>query len=161
MSNRPTNPGHRCQVEEKTWQAMGEDEPSQHKIEDFNAFNIVSVMEAGKFVNTFATNMTAALKCVKSMITNETHSYKDVEEGFTPLLIASQQNHLPVLQELIRAGAQVNAANNEGHTSVFMACQNNHLSVVQALIAAHADVNIAEKGQGQCVQVINTGGWKN
>ncbi len=56
-------------------------------------------------------------------------------DGWTPLLIASHNNHLEVVRELLARGAVVDAAMNDGATPLFVASQNNHLEVVRELLA--------------------------
>ena len=60
------------------------------------------------------------------------------------LLVAAQQGASP-LQNLIAAGADVNAADKDGNTAAILASRNGHTDALQALIAAGADVNAANK----------------
>ena len=61
----------------------------------------------------------------------------------TPLLIASLQGHLGVVNVLIGAGANVNHVENEGWSSLILASDKGHVQVVRALLAAGANVNHA------------------
>ena len=62
----------------------------------------------------------------------------------TPLMIACQYAHLPVVSRLIEAGASVDRADDAGTTPLFIACLNGHLPVVSRLIEAGASVDQAE-----------------
>ncbi|KAF5825561.1 ankyrin repeat-containing domain protein, partial [Dunaliella salina] len=63
-------------------------------------------------------------------------------DGWTPLLCASQQGHVPIVKELISKGASVNKAEECGHTPLWEASCLGHLAVVKVLIAAGASLDI-------------------
>jgi ankyrin repeat protein len=67
------------------------------------------------------------------------HAVDDV--GQTPLYAAAQEGHFHIVQQLLEAGAYVNAAHAEGSTALYAAAAHGHLEVVQLLLAAGADVN--------------------
>ncbi|CAL4213510.1 unnamed protein product [Meganyctiphanes norvegica] len=60
---------NQASVTSASQQVAEEEEPDQQTNEDFNAFNVVSVMEAGKFVNTFATRVGSPLITNEPMMT--------------------------------------------------------------------------------------------
>jgi ankyrin repeat protein len=66
-----------------------------------------------------------------------------VLDGTTPLIMASQQGHLPVVQALLQAGADVYIATDDGDTPLIGASQDGRLPIVQALLQAGADVDKA------------------
>lgn len=47
-----------------------------------------------------------------------------------------------MVQELIKAGAEVNAADKSGHTALTVAAERGDLPIVQELLQAGADVNV-------------------
>ena len=62
--------------------------------------------------------------------------------GDSALMIAAGRGHTEIVQALIAAGADVNAANGSGGDSALIgAAGGGHTGVVQVLIAAGADVN--------------------
>jgi len=61
------------------------------------------------------------------------------DDGTTPLIIASYQGRIEMVEALITAGADKDKSDNDGYTPIFWASYNGHLEVVQALIAAGAD----------------------
>ena len=81
------------------------------------------------------------------------------EDGNTPLIIASGQGYLEIVEFLIASGADLNQTSTDngghppGHTALIMSSRNGHLKVVKALIAAGADVN-AENYSGATALII-------
>jgi ankyrin repeat protein len=70
-------------------------------------------------------------------------------DGYTALILACQNGHLPVVRLLLSRGANIHqAANDDGFTALIIACQNGHLPVVQLLLTRGADIHQAAK-QGQ------------
>lgn len=66
------------------------------------------------------------------------------EDGVTPLMLAARRGRRDVVEALIAAGADVNAADDLGLTPLFHACHDpdedrGHPQVVESLIAAGAD----------------------
>jgi hypothetical protein len=76
------------------------------------------------------------------------------EEGYTPLMLACEQNpeneeqedeerhYLEVVQTLIAAGANVNAVSKDGKTALIWAVNNEKLEIVEALLEAGANVAV-------------------
>ncbi len=61
--------------------------------------------------------------------------------GFTLLAIATEQNRIPVMQALIKAGADVNGRNDGKQTPLYWAAEQNNIAAMKLLIDAGADVN--------------------
>ena len=66
------------------------------------------------------------------------------EGGVTPLMLAAGLGHRPIVDALLAAGADVNAADERGFTALFYGCYNGdedcgYPDVVEALLAAGAD----------------------
>ncbi|VDI41698.1 uncharacterized protein MGAL_10B027113 [Mytilus galloprovincialis] len=63
------------------------------------------------------------------------------EDGWFPLLWASQEGHVDVVTDLIQHSADVNKSDNNGASSLYIASQEGHVGVVKELIQHSADVN--------------------
>lgn len=86
----------------------------------------------------------------------------DVDErgpdGSTPLQWAVYDQDIPRIRELIRAGADVNAANNYGATPLQLAAEVAHVDIMKMLLDAGADVDSANpEGQTALMLVARTG----
>ena len=93
---------------------------------------VKELIEAGADVNVRAT--------VKHKTSGS--SFSDI----TPLHMAANKGHTPVVAELIRAGADVNIPSSDGTTPLMWAASNGHEACALALIQAGANVN--PKGGG-------------
>lgn len=62
-------------------------------------------------------------------------------DGTTPLMEAVRGGDHPAIDRLIRAGADVKAANRYGVTALSLACMNGDAPVVEKLLKAGADAN--------------------
>jgi hypothetical protein len=62
--------------------------------------------------------------------------------GWTPLMFASAEGHLGVVQWLVDKGAAVNERENRGYTAVYLACALDHAPVARFLVEKGADLNI-------------------
>ena len=59
------------------------------------------------------------------------------------MVYAAKHGDAPLLDRLLRGGADPNAVISLGDTALCLATENGHLDVVRALVAAGADVNLA------------------
>jgi hypothetical protein len=67
------------------------------------------------------------------------------QNGWTPIMQASDRGHLEMVKALINAGADLNKAERTGWTPIILASYHDHLEMVKALISAGADLNKAER----------------
>lgn len=71
------------------------------------------------------------------------------EDGETALLMAAQRENGPaVIQELVAAGADINALNNLGDNAVMLAAWQHHLDTVQLLVGLGVDA-CAKNNKGE------------
>jgi len=70
-------------------------------------------------------------------------------EGYTPLFVAVQNKHKPVVEYLISKGARIDEKNGQNNdTALHKACVTGSLEVVKILVDAGADINAVNK-QGE------------
>jgi hypothetical protein len=119
----------------KLWKVVGPD--GRVSTDVGNQF--LSLCEHSKFVD-------IAVMLVKSRSIDENMEIVLGGGTWTPLLAASQQGHVPVVQSLLEAGADVDKARDDGWTALIIASKKGHVPVVQALLQAGADVDKAEDG---------------
>ncbi len=68
--------------------------------------------------------------------------------GATPLYMASEQEHVSIVERLLAAGADVNKATTTNTTPLYIASELGNVSIVERLLAAGADVNKATTNTG-------------
>jgi ankyrin repeat protein len=83
-------------------------------------------------------------------------------DGTTPLQWAVRQSFtkddLEIADQLIRAGADVKAANRYGVTALYLACVNGNAAMIERLLKAGADANAATtEGETALMTVARTG----
>ena len=80
-------------------------------------------------------------------------------DGTTPLHWAVRDNDLPQIDRLIRAGADVKAANRYGITPIYLACQNGSAAAIARLlkagVSANATANYGETALMTCARTGN------
>ena len=69
--------------------------------------------------------------------------------AYTPLYLASQQGHGPVIQALIKAGADLKAGTPNGTTPLMVAAAAGNVAAVKVLIEGGADVNAKDGVRAQ------------
>ena len=74
-----------------------------------------------------------------NICTDEDNPDNDI--GSTPLMIAARNNHLEVVEYLVKNGAKVNQAKENGSTPLYIAAQEGHLEVVEYLVGQGAKVD--------------------
>ena len=88
---------------------------------------------------------------------------KDSKGGQTALMWAVQQGHTAVAEELLRAGADVNAGSKSGFTALMFAAQRGDIGdagdvgTTGALLRAGADVNAVQPGSKMTALIIASG----
>jgi ankyrin repeat protein len=61
--------------------------------------------------------------------------------GLTALMFAARQGCIPCVQELVKAGADINAGDADNTTALIIALMNQHFDLAKVLIDTGADVN--------------------
>lgn len=62
--------------------------------------------------------------------------------SWTPLLVATQGNHLEIVNLILEHKPNVNALDKDGHTALTIACKEGYLEIAQALLNYGAYINI-------------------
>lgn len=65
------------------------------------------------------------------------------KEGLTPLCIAAEKGHFPVVNSLLSLGADKDLTSSNGLTPLLSATQNGHIAIVDLLLSFGADTTIA------------------
>jgi len=61
-------------------------------------------------------------------------------DGWTPLMVASEEGYLRIVRVLLKYGASVSANTDRGHTALHVSVYNKRLAVTKALVKAGADL---------------------
>lgn len=69
------------------------------------------------------------------------------DTGATPLLIATQKNHLDIVRLLLQYGASVSAKNSQGCSPFVLACSLGHTEIALELLDAGSDINDDSTGK--------------
>jgi ankyrin repeat protein len=70
------------------------------------------------------------------------------DDGSTPLLIATQGQHVAAVETLLAHGADSNATRGDGVTPLYIACQNGYTELVEPLLRYKADVRLPVTADG-------------
>ncbi|XP_056001314.1 uncharacterized protein LOC125653620 isoform X2 [Ostrea edulis] len=64
--------------------------------------------------------------------------------GSSPLTAACEEGHLAIVEELVKAGADVNLQYRQGNIPLIPACKGGHVIMVKALLKAGAYINVKD-----------------
>lgn len=85
---------------------------------------------------------------VRSLLLQDNVDVDELEPGIspykTPLIVASANNHLEIVNLLLHASANVDAEPDSRGSALLHACKAGHIDIVKALIAAGADFRRAQ-----------------
>ncbi|KAJ3652926.1 hypothetical protein Zmor_018849 [Zophobas morio] len=94
---------------------------------------------------------TEAVKMVanKQLVTSSSIFNKEVNfsvkfDRSTPLIIASREGHLKIVEYLVKCGAQISRADNDGRTPLYAASSQGHEKIVECLVQNEAEINRAD-----------------
>jgi serine/threonine-protein phosphatase 6 regulatory ankyrin repeat subunit B len=79
---------------------------------------------------------------------------KETHYGHTALMAAISQRHAPVVEELLRGGAQVDLGARSGFTPLMYAAQQGDVDITRILLGAGANVNFAQPQFGMTPLII-------
>ena len=65
--------------------------------------------------------------------------------GWNALIHASHENHLPIVQYLVKKGANIDAIDDKGWTALVHASIKNHLPIVEYLVEKNANIDLGDK----------------
>jgi ankyrin repeat protein len=75
------------------------------------------------------------------------HVCKETISGGHALTAACEKGHMSMVEELMKAGADVNIEGNFLNTPLIAACEGGHVTIVKELVKAGADVNLQSRLQ--------------
>ena len=115
------------------------------------------LVKAGADVNTTGEDgMTALMyaamhddpRVVKRLLEAQADVAARDAKGWTALMHATRKDrgHAAIIELLIAAGAEVNAAHKRGGTALSSACYNGHVGAVERLLDAGSKVNVKDQG---------------
>ncbi len=95
-------------------------------------------------------------RLVRAIDDDDTDNYDDLlaagadingnsANGYTPLTMASHENHNIDTDRLLRAGADINKTDNRGHTPLTEAAKEGHQSTVRTLLERGAKPDLADR----------------
>jgi ankyrin repeat protein len=95
-------------------------------------------------------------KLIKKYTATEKAAQLNIQssKGHTALLLAAALGNLPIVQELLKAGAVVDIPDKDGDTALLMACQGDkksHLEIAKLLIEKKAAVNFRNNNGVTCL----------
>ena len=94
-----------------------------------------------------------ALALLEQNVVNKTET-----DGTTSLHYAVRNDDAPLVDRLIRAGANVKAANRYGITPLYLACVNGNAAIIAKLLKAGADANaVSNEGETALMTASRTG----
>jgi len=94
-----------------------------------------------------------ALALLQQNVVNKTEA-----DGTTSLHYAVRNDDAPLVDRLIRAGADVKAANRYGITALYLACVNGNAAIIEKLLKAGADANaVSTEGETALMTASRTG----
>jgi uncharacterized protein len=97
---------------------------------------------------------------VKKLISRDVR----IEQGkadFLPIFIAAINDHVEIVQELVKAGASIDVRNENGETPLFGAAEQGNINTVQCLLQAGADVDIMDNRDRLPIYMAAAYGYKN
>ena len=96
-----------------------------------------------------AISMHASNSCTNAMVKILLENKADVNmqiQGFTPLMLATQEGLLDIAAMLIEHGADINAKNNDhGLTALMIAARDGHIAIIELLISKGVDISAQTK----------------
>lgn len=98
--------------------------------------------------------LTAALLSKASIDINEPN-----DEGFTPLIMASQEGHHRIVAMLLENGARLSSTSDDKATALMMSAQNGHVIITKLLVDAGAELEASNRFGATALQLAADGGY--
>ena len=77
-----------------------------------------------------------------------------LQDGGTPLFVASQCNNMEVAEELLKHGADLHVQMVDGATPLFISAQNGHTKMLKFLLSKGANVGMKRKVSHLLIELI-------
>lgn len=89
------------------------------------------------------------------------NDHRTYREGFSPLMVAADNNQAEVVKKLVAVGADVNQLDNRKRNSLFIAADRGHVETARALLELGADAAKLPRGRNNNAPLVHEIGNPN
>ncbi|VDI13263.1 Hypothetical predicted protein [Mytilus galloprovincialis] len=75
----------------------------------------------------------------------------------TPLHIATEGGHLPLVNMIVERNVDVNVCDNKGQSPLYLACEMRHIDIVKTLLSHNADIHLVDNNKRSPLHAVCNG----